>query len=298
MADDSMSLLETLRKASADGDVDFLREGVRLLAQAIMEAEVSELTGRRQGRARPGAPPDPPQRVPRAALGHPGGHHRPRRPAGPRRLVPAQPARAAPAGRAGPARGRPGGVRVGRLTRRVDDLVRALGIEGISRSEVSPASAPPSTPRSRRSAARSLADIACPYLWLDATYLKVREGGRVVSMAALVATGVAADRRAPGARARAQPGQRRGQRLAALHPLARRARPPRRAPRHQRRPRGAREGDPTSSSWARPGSAAASTSPATPRTSCPARPGAWSPRPIRMVFEQPDGLAPGSSSTG
>jgi hypothetical protein len=34
MADDSMSLLETLRKVSADGEVDVLREGVRLLAQA------------------------------------------------------------------------------------------------------------------------------------------------------------------------------------------------------------------------------------------------------------------------
>ncbi len=33
MADDSMSLLETLRKVSADGDLDLLREGVRLLAQ-------------------------------------------------------------------------------------------------------------------------------------------------------------------------------------------------------------------------------------------------------------------------
>jgi transposase-like protein len=39
---------------------------------------------------------------------------------------------------------------------------------------------------------RSLADAAYPYLWLDATYLRVREGGHVVSMAALVAVGVAA----------------------------------------------------------------------------------------------------------
>ena len=47
MAEDRMALLEMLRKATADGDVDFLREGVRVLAQAVMEAEVSELTGRR-----------------------------------------------------------------------------------------------------------------------------------------------------------------------------------------------------------------------------------------------------------
>jgi putative transposase len=38
---------------------------------------------------------------------------------------------------------------------------------------------------------RPLGDLAYPYVWFDATYLKVREQGRVVSMAALVATGVA-----------------------------------------------------------------------------------------------------------
>ncbi len=45
MADERMGLLELLRKAGADGDVDFLREGVRALAEAVMEAEVTELTG-------------------------------------------------------------------------------------------------------------------------------------------------------------------------------------------------------------------------------------------------------------
>ena len=45
MAEDRMAVLDTLRKALAGGDVDFLREGVRVLAQAVMEAEVTELTG-------------------------------------------------------------------------------------------------------------------------------------------------------------------------------------------------------------------------------------------------------------
>jgi len=45
MATDRMAVLETVRKAIAEGDVDFLREGVRVLAQAVMEAEVTELTG-------------------------------------------------------------------------------------------------------------------------------------------------------------------------------------------------------------------------------------------------------------
>ena len=40
-----MAVLETVRKAIAEGDVDFLLEGVRVLAQAVMEAEVTELTG-------------------------------------------------------------------------------------------------------------------------------------------------------------------------------------------------------------------------------------------------------------
>ena len=76
-------------------------------------------------------------------------------------------------------------------TRRVDDLVRALGIEGISKSEVSRicASLDAEVEAFR---ARPLGDAACPYLFLDATYVKVREAGRVVSMAALVAVGVAA----------------------------------------------------------------------------------------------------------
>ena len=49
MAEDRMALLEMLRKATADGDTDFLRAGVRVLAQAVMEAEVTELTGLPKG---------------------------------------------------------------------------------------------------------------------------------------------------------------------------------------------------------------------------------------------------------
>src|SRR6266571_5083614 len=42
MAEDRMAVLDMLRKATADGNVDVLREGVRVLAEAIMEAEVGE----------------------------------------------------------------------------------------------------------------------------------------------------------------------------------------------------------------------------------------------------------------
>ena len=53
MADERMGVLELLRKAGADGDVDVLREGVRVLAEALMEAEVSELTGVPRGERAP-----------------------------------------------------------------------------------------------------------------------------------------------------------------------------------------------------------------------------------------------------
>ncbi len=55
MADDRMAMLDTVCKAIADGDVDFLCEGVRVLAQAVMEAEVTELTGVPKGARDPEA---------------------------------------------------------------------------------------------------------------------------------------------------------------------------------------------------------------------------------------------------
>jgi hypothetical protein len=47
MAEDRMAVLDALRKSLTEGDVDFLREGLRLLAQAVMEAEVTEPTAAR-----------------------------------------------------------------------------------------------------------------------------------------------------------------------------------------------------------------------------------------------------------
>ncbi|MCL6596928.1 MAG: transposase [Firmicutes bacterium] len=73
-------------------------------------------------------------------------------------------------------------------TRKVDDLVRALGIDGIDKSTVSRmAQALDEDVQAFRS--RPLAD-PYPYVWLDATFPKVREGGRVVSMALMIAVGV------------------------------------------------------------------------------------------------------------
>ena len=81
----------------------------------------------------------------------------------------------------------------GTSTRKVDDLVKALGVEtGISKSEVSRIC----VELDQEVAAfrsRSLAHTAFPYLFLDATYLKARVDGRVVSRAVVIATGVTID---------------------------------------------------------------------------------------------------------
>lgn len=77
-------------------------------------------------------------------------------------------------------------------TRRVDDLVVAMGGTGISKSEVSricqQLDAEIAAWRSRPLDAQ-----ATPYVFLDATYVKSRINGRVVSQAVVIATGVTAD---------------------------------------------------------------------------------------------------------
>jgi putative transposase len=81
----------------------------------------------------------------------------------------------------------------GTSTRKVDDLVKALGVDaGISKSEVSRICGElDGEVAAFRS--RSLAHTAFPYLFLDATYLKARVDGRVVSRAVVIATAVTAD---------------------------------------------------------------------------------------------------------
>lgn len=80
---------------------------------------------------------------------------------------------------------------LGVSTRKVDDLVRALGMTGVSKSEVSRICEALDT-RVEAFRQRRL-ETTYPYVWLDAKYVKVREGDRVVSMAVVVATGVRAD---------------------------------------------------------------------------------------------------------
>jgi putative transposase len=76
-------------------------------------------------------------------------------------------------------------------TRRVDELVQAMGLSGISKSTVSKL-CKDIDDRENAFLDRPLAGD-WPYLWLDATYLKQREGGRIVDVAAIIAVAVNTD---------------------------------------------------------------------------------------------------------
>ena len=78
-------------------------------------------------------------------------------------------------------------------TRSVDDLVKALGMSGVSKSQVSRLCAEIDE-RVTAFLDRPL-EGDWPYLWIDATYLKVRQNGRIVSVAVIVAVGVNTDGR-------------------------------------------------------------------------------------------------------
>jgi transposase-like protein len=81
---------------------------------------------------------------------------------------------------------------LGVSTRRVDTLVQALGIEGISKSQVS-RMAKVLDVEVEAFRTRPLDAGPYAYVWMDALTQKVREGGRVVTVAVVIATGVNAD---------------------------------------------------------------------------------------------------------
>src|SRR5215475_9460078 len=188
MADEmSMALDELLRKAQLSEDVDFLREGVHALAQALMEAEVAQRIG--AGRY---------ERTP-ARTGERNGHRErrwdtrvgslelrvPRVRDGsffPGLLEPRKRAE-----RALVATVREAYVQ-GVSTRRVDDLVKALGLDGISKSQVSRLCEELDA-EVERFRTRKL-EGTYPYIWVDATFLKVRQEHRVVNMAVVIAVGL------------------------------------------------------------------------------------------------------------
>lgn len=187
MTEPSMTLNEYLRKVGANLDGDFLREGLALMAQMTMDLEVTqqigaakhqrtpERTNQRNGtRERPWD-----TRVGRIELQIPKLRHgsyfpsllEPRRRAEKALLNVIQQA-----------------YIDGVSTRRVDDLVQALGLQGIDKSLVS---------RTCKELDTLVTEFrnrpltqAYPYVWFDAIYLKVRQNGRIVSLAAVIAIGV------------------------------------------------------------------------------------------------------------
>ena len=190
MADDlRIGLEDLLRKAQVAQDVDFLREGMRVLSQALMELEVTQhvgaqrherttdRTGQRNGYrdrtwdTRAGTLD---LKVPRVRDGsYVPSLLDPRRRAERALLAVVQEAYVQ-----------------GISTRRVDDLVQALGMTGISKSQVSRVCQELDT-EVERFRTRHLSG-PYPYVWLDATFVKVRDAGRVVSMAIVIAVGVTA----------------------------------------------------------------------------------------------------------
>jgi len=184
-----MALLELLSKYKDDGQLDALREGVRLLAQALMELEVSEEIGaeryqrtaerktyrngyrKRRWDTRVGTVQ---LKIPKLRKGsYFPSLLEPRRRAERALLSVIQEAYVQ-----------------GVSTRKVDELVKSLGLEGISKSEVSRIceELDEVVERFRNRPLTS----EYPYVWLDAKVVKVRQDGRVVPMAAVVAIGVRA----------------------------------------------------------------------------------------------------------
>jgi transposase-like protein len=189
MANIRMTLLDLLNKDEQGADPGFLRDGVRLLAQELMDAEVTQLAGaglhersenrltyrngyrEREWDTRVGTVD---LQIPKLRQGaYFPSLLEPRRRHERALLAVVQEAYVH-----------------GVSTRAVDHLAEALGLKGISKDQVSrickELDGQVTAFRSRR------LDAEYPYLMLDATFEKVRENGRVISMAVLIATGVKA----------------------------------------------------------------------------------------------------------
>lgn len=182
-----MALLELLRKYQDDPGFDALREGLRWLAQQLIELEVSEVVGaqryertetrrtyRNGYRSRRWD-----TRVGTLELAIPKlrqGSYFPSFLEPRRRLERALLAVVQEA------------YVLGVSTRKVDELVQALGLEGLSKSEVSRICA--ELDRQMERFRQRPLEGEYPYVWLDAKGVKSRMDGRVVSVAAVIAVGV------------------------------------------------------------------------------------------------------------
>ena len=191
MTDDKIALRALLEKGS---DATFLRDTISFAAQRLMELETEGLCGARARRTQPGADQSA-QRLPRSRVADPGGHGtvEPRIPKlrkGSYFLAFLEPQRRAE--KALTAVIQEAYVQ-SISTRSVDDLVRSLGLEGVSKSQVSRLCGEIDE-RIRTFLSRPI-EGEWPYVWRDATYVKARRDHHTVSVAVIVAVGVNTDGR-------------------------------------------------------------------------------------------------------
>ena len=189
MTDERMALVELLEKGS---DGDLLREMIGFVAQRLMDLDVDGLVGAGHGEraesrenwrngfrdrdwhTRSGTIP---LRIPKLRRGsYFPGFLEPRRSSEKALAAVIQEAYVQ-----------------GISTRSVDDLVKAMGMTGISKSQVSRL-CEEIDERVNAFLDRPL-EGDWPYLWIDATYVKVRQGGRIVSIATIIAVAVNAEGR-------------------------------------------------------------------------------------------------------
>jgi putative transposase len=183
----SVALKQYLSNIGLDGDVDFLREGIQLMTQMLIELEAEEQIGAEKHERTPERsnhrngyrPRSWETRVGEIDLRIPKVRKgsfflsllEPRRRTEKALLAVVQQAYVE-----------------GVSTRKVDDLLKALGLTGIDKSKVS-------------RICKELDEVVerfrnrplegeYPYLWLDALYLKVRQNHRIVSLAMVIAIGV------------------------------------------------------------------------------------------------------------
>jgi putative transposase len=189
MTDDRMALLDLIEKSA---DVDLVREMLAFAAERLMAMQVEALTGARAGVRSPDR------------INHRNGYRErawdtrvgridlaiPKLRKGsyfPAFLEPRRTAEKALTAVIQEA------YVHGISTRAVDDLVKAMGASGVSKSQVSRLCAEIDE-RVNAFLSRPI-EGAWPYLWIDATYLKSRQAGRIVSVAVIIAVGVNTDGR-------------------------------------------------------------------------------------------------------
>jgi putative transposase len=187
MTDITMALMELLRKHELDIDSNFLQEGVQIMMQMLIELEAGQQIGAGRYERKPERVThrngyrtrlwetrvgEVPLRIPKLREGtYFPSLLEPRKRSEKALLAVIQEAYVK-----------------GISTRKVDDLVQALGLSGVDKSKVS---------RICKGLDELVQDFRqrplegeYPYVWLDALYLKVRQNHRVVSLAVVIAVGV------------------------------------------------------------------------------------------------------------